>query len=200
MGLEITEYLERKDGGSDLRRIEARRQRIAVDAQKIFRRDSTDPLFVTIWWRPGAACDPRTPSAALSGSIASVVCELVLRGDTTWRADWKQRDRRQLCEYVFAVDAVPSRHSLQWESSCSAMVADAVQKIQEVLTGKESHVQTYRQACKTLWLLIVAEPVMSSYFSPDENFDSAVFETSFDRVFVYDGFVRRVIELKRTAT
>jgi hypothetical protein len=67
---------------------------------------------------------------------------------------------------------------------------------QSVLDGKEPRIPAYRESAKTVWLLIIAEANMSIWFSPDENFEGAVYRTSFNRVFLYDEFKSRVIELK----
>ena len=195
MGIEVTEYLEREIGGSELRRNEKLRGEIVRNAQVIFEQTSKSQVFAVVWWGPDVQ-DDRMPRSLLEEKIAATVSDLVLRGESTWKPNWREPGDWFLGSYIHAVDARRSRRHVDWESAVSAAVPDDVGKIQNVLNGKEPCLGAYLESAAKIWLLIVAEPAISTWFSPDENFDGAAYRTSFDRVFLYDGFKGRVIEPK----
>jgi hypothetical protein len=196
LGIEITEYLESEEGGSPLRRLEEERDAIIADAQRAFAASHTEQISVTAWWKPGCDGSIGNHAGYLSTSIAAVVSQLVRDGNTSWRPDWRVREDIILGQYLIGVDALPSKRAVLWQSSGSAMIPDPAEKLQKIIHGKASKLHGYRQSCTTVWLLIVAEPSLSTYFSPDEGFDAVVYRTPFDRVLVFDRFQHRVLPLK----
>ena len=196
LGVEITEYLESEEGGSRLRRLEVERDTIIADAQRTFEASHDEQLFVTAWWKPGWDGSIAKQAGYLSTSIAAIVAQLVRDRRTSWRPDWRVREDIQLGQYLAGVDARPSKGPVVWQSAGSAMIPDPAEKLQRIMDGKAAKLDGYRNSCTIVWLLIVAEPSLSTYFSPDEGFDDAVYRTAFDEVFVFDRFQHRVLSLK----
>ena len=70
-------------------------------------------------------------------------------------------------------------------------------RVQTVISQKDQKVSEYRKKCRNLWLLIVADNNhLSSIFSPDDDFDHAIFQTLFDRIFILDVFGNLVREVR----
>jgi hypothetical protein len=195
LGIEITEYLESEEGGSRMRRLELERDAIIADAQRAFEANHDEQLFVTAWWTPGWDGSIAHQAGYLSTSIAAIVSQLVRDRHTGWQPNWRVREDIPLGQFLMAVDVRPSKRPVPWQAAGSAMIPDPAEKLQGVIDGKASKLDGYRHSCSTVWLLIVAEPSLSTYFSPDEGFDETVYRTGFDKVFVFDRFQHRVLSL-----
>lgn len=69
--------------------------------------------------------------------------------------------------------------------------------IQKCINSKEIKAENYRKHCAEVWLLIVATGAgLSSMFdSRNEDFAQEIYSSSFDKVFLLDGFHNRVYPL-----
>jgi hypothetical protein len=196
LGVEVTEYLEPTPGGSALRRLEVQRAAIMAGAKAKFERSCDHQLFVTAWWNPGPIERLTHVASYLSDAIAAIVTTLVRNNGRNWRRDWRRREDMALGRYLFAVDVKPARCRVQWESAGSATIPDPIDKLQNILDGKAAKLAGYRKSCRSVWLLIVADPSLSTYFSPDEEFEAAVYRTAFDKVCVFDRWKGEVLSLQ----
>ena len=195
LGIEITEYLESELGGSPTRRLEVEREAIVADAQRAFEANHNDRLFVTAWWKPGSDESVARQAGYLSTSIAAIVSRLARGRQTVWQPNWRVREDIQLGRFLTAVEIRALTRTALWQSAGSAMIPEPVEKLQRIIDTKASKLDGYRRLCATVWLLIVAERSLSTYFSPDEGFDKNVYSTAFDKIFVFDRFQHRVLSL-----
>lgn len=198
LGIEITEYLSKQKGGSPRRELESRRDKIIAEAMRLFETASDAKLFVSVFWTPERK-PPREARDSLVKGIVSVVSDLLAQERaswrTPWRPDWEKSSDRILGQYLGEIWISRASGPSSWVCADGGAVGGDVQRAQAAINGKELHVAQYRSICGNVWLLIVAEIPISSYFSPDEDFDGAIFSTSFDRVFILDVFRNRVREL-----
>jgi hypothetical protein len=130
-------------------------------------------------------------------------------------------------EEILATDPAPRRHVEAWsfnrvalhplppqieylwvddargESLWGAVRADGVlvldrDRIQAEISLKEAKVAGYRQECDEVWLLLVSDG-----FSPatelrlPENIEEERFVSTFDRLFYFNNFSHKVVELRR---
>ncbi len=69
--------------------------------------------------------------------------------------------------------------------------------IQKKIHGKEQKRESYLTRCSEVWLLMVAENgVPSSYFNISPDVAEFTFQSNFDRVFYFENFDSKIIELK----
>lgn len=124
----------------------------------------------------------------MENGIVEIVSDLIAKGQQRWLPDWSKFGNELINQYLSDIWIhLSGQTENNWTSAESGMAGRDVARVQEVINGKEPRVLAYRQRCtEGVWLLIVAELRISSYFSPDEDFDGAIFRTSFDRVFVFD--------------
>jgi hypothetical protein len=203
LGIEITEYLVKQpEGGSPRRQLENLRDKVINEAKRVFETRSEEMLFVSVFWTPDRRFSSETRESLVKG-IVKVVSNLLTQDEvswrTPWRPDWEKSDDRILGQYIGEIwIARRGRGSSAWTCADGGAVGGDVQRLQATINGKEPNVAKYRgdRGSGIVWLLIVAEARISSYFSPDEDFDQSIFHTSFDRVFVLDVFRHQVRELR----
>jgi hypothetical protein len=84
-----------------------------------------------------------------------------------------------------------------WSSAGAYMVPDlTVQRIEKVICGKEARLDSYRQRCERIWLLLATDSGL-----PSSNFDVPSvlihhrFTTRFDQLFLLELFPRRLTKI-----
>jgi hypothetical protein len=194
LGIEITEYLPKNEGGSSLRRSEVLRDRILEEAKKAFERSSNDQVVVSVSWDPHQEFSPRTKTN-VAEQIAQTVIAMLANGVDWWLPDWTTSEGKSLGRHVGYIEIWPRRDPSAWTSAESGTGGGDVYRVQQIIRGKEALISKYRETCNNVWLLIVADGHLSALFSPDEDFPCAVFDTSFDQVFLFDAFHNQVRHL-----
>ena len=194
LGIEITEYSPKQPGGSPVRESEVMRDRLLEAAKKVFERSNNERFLVSISWDPHQKFSSKA-DATVAEQIAQTVNGMLANGVQLWEPDWKTAEGKSLGRHVGSIEIWPRHAARGWVSVESGTGGDDVRRVQETIRGKEPYASKYRNACDQVWLLIVAEARFSTYFSPDEDFPRAVFETSFNRVFLFDAFHNQVRNL-----
>ena len=187
LGIELTEYLPKQSRGSASRAFDVQHAQILDRARAAFEQLTNQQVFVSVSWAPHQALS-LTINVGLSEQIARTVLSMLVRRTDWWQPDWSTVEGRTLGRDIGDIWIWPKSSSSEWTSAESGMVGDDVRRVQATIHGKDPFVPKYRKTCDTIWLLIVAEANISTYFSPDEDFPSAVFETAFDQVFLFDAF------------
>jgi hypothetical protein len=199
LGIEITEYLPKDEGGSPLRRSEVLRDRILQEAKKTFERSSNEQVVVLVSWDPHQEFSSITKTD-VAEQVARTIINMLANDVNLWLPDWTTPEGKFLGRHIGHIDVWPHCERSAWISAESGTGGGDVFRVQQVIRGKETLVSKYRETCDNVWLLIVAEGHLSTFFSPDEDFPSAVFDTSFDQVFVFDAFHHQVRQLATRAT
>jgi hypothetical protein len=199
LGVEITEYLPKIEGGSSLRRSEVLRDRILQEAKKAFERSSNEQVVVSVSWDPHQEFSPIT-KADVAEKIARTVTNMLANGVNWWLPDWTTTEGKFLGRHISDISIWPKCKQSAWTSAESGTLGGDVCRIQQIIRGKEALVLKYRETCSKVWLLIVAEGHLSTFFSPDEDFSTAVFDTSFDLIFLFDAFRNQVRRLATRAS
>jgi len=69
--------------------------------------------------------------------------------------------------------------------------------VQSVIDKKDLRCSDYRKRCEELWLLVVADGfACSSWFTVEPDIITHAFVASFDRVFLFQNFEKKVFELR----
>jgi len=117
----------------------------------------------------------------------------------SWRISWDQFHEPTLEKYVAEVSIylIGDQGQSCWSSAPAFWLWETEQRVQVALDEKEPKASEYRNFCRELWLLIVADRSwLSSKFFPDQNFAKATFSSSFDRAFLLDEASSFVYELR----
>ena len=68
--------------------------------------------------------------------------------------------------------------------------------IQQKIDAKDSKVKNYLTRCSEVWLVLVADNgVLSSYFNISQEVANLTYQSLFNRVFYFENFDRKVVEL-----
>src|SRR5262249_51125927 len=136
-------------------------------------------------------------------TIAEALAQLVMiqtsGNGRLWRIGWEQFDEPVLQKYVaeVSIDLIGDTGRSRWGNPAAFWLWEAEQRVQAALDEKEPKASDYRNFCRELWLLIVADRTwLSSKFFPDQNFAKATFSSSFDRAFLFDEASSLVYELR----
>ncbi len=198
LGVEITEYIQDQGAkGSPVRQRESFQDNIVKEAQRHFEATHKEQLHVSVFWPPSMQ-HVKPESEFLIRGIVQTVTMLLAQGRGCWRPDLTQVDEIKLGQYIGQICLYRlNRSPSYWSCNEAGAIGHDVIRVQTVISHKDQKVSEYRKKCRHLWLLIVADNKhLSSIFSPDEDFDSATFQTSFDRVFILDVFGNRVLEVR----
>ena len=95
-----------------------------------------------------------------------------------------------------------ARFAVLTKTTCCPTDAGFVPKVepslvQSVIDRKNPRCSAYRSCCAELWLLVVADGfALSSVFIVDPEIRTHAFVASFDRVFLFQNFEKKVFELR----
>lgn len=199
LGIEVTEYvLGQGKNGSESRRLETIRRRIVRDAQSEYEKNASHCLQVSVIWAT-MDCPTTREQKAVSQALARPVAMQTLGGGRLWRMGWEQFDESVLQKYVaeISIYLVGDIGQSCWSSVPAFWLWAADKRLQKAIDEKEPKASAYRNSCRKLWLLIVADKSwLSSKFFPDENLAKATFHSSFDRAFLLDEASSLVYELR----
>jgi hypothetical protein len=162
------------------------RDRILQEAKKAFERSRNEQVVVLVSWDPHQEFSSITKTD-VAEQIARTVIDMLANGVNLWLPDWTTAEGKFLGRHIGHIDVWPHCDGSAWTSAESGTGGGDVCRVQRIIHGKEALVSKYR------------ETHLSAFFSPDEDFPSAVFGTSFDQVFLFDAFHSQVRHLETRA-
>jgi hypothetical protein len=115
LGIEITEYLPKHQGGSLLRRSEVLRDRILQEARKAFERSSNEQVVVSVSWDPHQEFSSKTKTD-LGEQIAQTVVNMLANGVNWFRSDWTMAESKLLGRHVGDIWIRPQCDRNEWIS------------------------------------------------------------------------------------
>lgn len=198
LGIEITEYsLGQGKQGSFPRQFEIVSQRITSAAKAKYEESKKTSLQVTILWTNFREC----PTNREEKRVADAIAQLVTTNTTTRIGnkfvDWGPSGDELLQKYGVQVNIYPIEGGGPscWSSAACFCFPEEAARIQVALDAKEPKVSGYRESCRELWLLIIADKrFFSSEFSPNTSLGQIKFLTSFDRVFLLETVSNSIYE------
>jgi hypothetical protein len=188
LGIEITEYsLGQSKDGSRPRQLETVHQRIAHAAQAEYELSIKRRLQVSVLWTIFNECPAKREEKSIAQAIARLVTAKTSTRQETCSAACPQFNSSLLQKYGVEVSVYPidAQGPSCWSSVACFCFPQEAPRIQAALDEKESKIPEYRQSCRNLWLLIVADGTfLSSQFHQDQTIRNTTFCSSFDRVFL----------------
>lgn len=136
LGIEITEYLPKNEGGSSLRRSEVLRDRILQEAKKAFERSSNEQVVVLISWDPHQKFSSITKTD-VAEQIARTIINMLANGvNLATRLD---NGRRQVSWTAYwSYRRWPHCDRSAWTSAESGTGGGDVCRVQQIIRGKEA--------------------------------------------------------------
>ncbi len=199
LGIEVTEYLlGQGKAGSQSRRLENVRRRIVSGAQSEYESHTHYCLQVSVLWATDD-CPAKREEKVVAQAIARIVASRTSENQRLVRVGWEQFADPIVERYVAEVSIylIGERGRSCWSSGATIWSWEAEPRIQAALDQKESKLRQYRKICDEIWLLMVADGSwLSSRFFPNETFEQAVFNSSFDRAFLLDTTKSDVHEIR----
>lgn len=199
VAIEHTRIIRPVSPGQNLRAHEKRTDDIADKAQQAFETTRSHVLQVKLYFDNRVQL-ARSDEGEIADAAAAVVAAHTPPVGEEWRLDaWRFQVSNQ--PFPRAIEAiwihnVPEWGAL-WSVARSTTVPDlTAEVVQGEIDGKEAKLESYREACDEVWLLLVVEgSAPSSHWSFERFPDDHAFATSFDRVFLYQQFKAEVREL-----
>jgi len=199
LGIEVVEFIRGQGrAGAICREREAVRSRIIQEAQLSFEVQQRQALWVMVFWR-NEEHPKRAEQKRLSQEIHRLIVSRVSEEGSSWHIKAEHLDTPLLKRHLFGIDIRRLKNAGKgcWKWPDAGFVGENINAIQALLNGKNVKVNDYRKACKTIWLLIIASTGrVSSKLHPGDPLAAVLFETAFDRVFIYDAFSESVEELQ----
>jgi hypothetical protein len=113
---------------------------------------------------------------------------------------WQMQQRglpfpRGVESYIYSL--VRTANQEVWSPAGAYMVPDlTVQRIEKVICGKEARLDSYRQHCERIWLLLATDSGLpANHFNVPEPLIQNRYTTRFDQLFLLELFPRRLTKL-----
>jgi hypothetical protein len=197
IGIEHTELFHPGPShGHSLQAQDGLARRIVDEAEKLFSTKCSQPLLVQIRFMSRSKMGKQDV-----GRIAEMICHLVddAVADLPTFATLTRtpQNAERFPAEVSCIEVVRQSRDTRWCCSGNSFVRElSPEQLQATIDKKEQKVNSYREKCAEIWLLIVADDVR-----PPSTLDlapSAVthpYATTFDRVFVFWDAKRKYVEL-----
>jgi hypothetical protein len=210
LGIEHTR-LYRKDAalpdGQQMLPQEKLHAQLAERSRQFFHEYSNQSLYVTIDFDEPFNYQ-RSDVEEVAQELAQSVLDMTTRGrepdaysSAIWVFSWQARQLgipfpKGVHCYGYRVEQNPAYEL--WSPSYGYPVPElSTQRIADVISEKESRIDSYRARCDVIWLLMVTGVGMpSSHYDIPDDVSQYPFTTSFDRVFLLEPFHQRLLELR----
>lgn len=203
IGIEVVEYIrgqkpDKGNGGSELRKDENIRNKVARLARAKFEARDSAPLLVQFYWYPH-----RHFKQADVERLASFAAALIFNSglQEALRSTWIRQDQladtplEQFVASIFVM-RVRTQQQSQWSNAEFGFPEISIDELQNLVLSKEKKIASYLGKCDSVWLLIVAD---GQHISSIAELSNAVrqypFQSHFQRVFFFNLVDQSVITL-----
>ncbi len=203
LAIEITRFFsDQTEKESKLKKLQSIRDSILERAQQIYSEKSQSRLSVGVFWQGEAPLENEYDFKLLAFALVDAVHEATKHFESAVSLEWEQLKDTPLCHHVdcIQIQKLNGNGRSLWQHSMFGGFSAHPQAIKTSLQKKESNVPRYRKFCSTVWLLIVADgsQIHSQIDGSDPALNS-IFQSSFDRVFIYDVFEGWIKEIRLNA-
>jgi hypothetical protein len=193
-GVEVTRILHQS-----LKRTESEREAVVSEACRLYERKGLPHLHISVHLGAETAFNRRNRNT-FATALADIVAANV-PGPNDWAEVVNNWENPQVFPYeIHSVQILRNRVLSRnyWTiPTWGWIMENFTEKLQEVITSKESRIRGYDSECNELWLLVVAEnSTAAAGFDPSESTLAHPYVSSFNRVFFLDLFKREIFELK----
>ncbi len=201
LGIEITQLFQTPAPSKrPLQEQESLRKRIVDEAQSQYNLLGNRPIWVTIYFNHNYLLKKRDVKA-LGDKVAGIVQRNIPSPNGPAKDevyDWVNRD--YFPEQISRVSVRNGRKNLWSPSDFGFFPSLTPKEIQTELNRKNKLYKTYQKKCSSVWLIIVLDGsnLSSTFDVDDRDINAHVYNTAFDRVFLFENFSRRHVELLHT--
>jgi hypothetical protein len=203
IGIEMQEFIQGAGGeGAAGRKHESLRAKVMRRAQETFEADHPGThLYVYGYW--GGRAPEGKDVAQLAKQLAGLVWKLLppppLEGEYVSHRSptYDELEEVGLLRYLANLDVglyPPATYGL-WAASEAGHFSQDLNDMQTQVHAKESKVESYRQSCSELWLVLYGLALPSGYFDVDV-LTGVQMESSFDHVAFIDAVSGRNVALR----
>ncbi len=181
-----------------LKEQESLEQRIVDRAKEIYESSGGAPLYITVMFDSKIRLSVRDIES-IAASLKGIVCRYIPNvGEPFVLEGWRfgSEGCSPSVRTIF-IDRPDNSCEMFWGVGRGGAVPDlASEQIRERIEDKEAKLGNYLSRCSKIWLLIVEDGFgPSSYFVISDEVKKQIYESSFDRIFLFRNFSREVIEL-----
>lgn len=200
IGIEIVDYIRGQvKGESKERRNEVLWQKVADEARKKFEAKFTDPLLVHFFWNNRHILRQSEISQLADSAVEIIERHVPVQLFEKIRIGSDELEDTLIETACHSISVLRVRNEKQslWSFVSAGFTEVQNNEIQYLLDSKNDKVQDYLHSCDTVWLIMVAD---GRYISSNIDITSTavnnVYETLFERVFIYDRISKIVIPLR----
>lgn len=201
-GIELTRvYREDRERGIPYRQAEGIWDQVLSGAHTEWPRLGLPPVTVYVRTIPGAV-PARVDITRVVGELVSFVSTRVPTENesASYEPDWRSWEPLALPEGVARIDiSRPSYHTTTyWFMPRSGMVPDlSSELLQKSIDAKNARLRRYSAAPPSNWLVLIVEgSAPSSTFTITPEAREHIYESAFQRTFLFDVFAGRTFELE----
>ena len=199
VGVELTElYWEEASGALPHQAIEALRARIAEAAWRKYDVKGLSPVHVSVHFNPSYVLGKRDVPR-LSDAIADWAASHIPAAGTSFSEEYEWENRAYFPKEVdqLSIFNFAGFEESFFSSPGAAFIPELCRNdIERALRLKEPKVETYRTKCEEVWLLINCDGGrLSNVFKLSDGVLDEVFDSSFDRAFLFQHVAEKVHEL-----
>ena len=191
LGIEHTQiFYEEKDGIIPQEQENIIRKIIERAQKEYINKDGT-PLIISVFFN---SLDKLNNKHIYS--LPSILVDLVIKNK--WKGSIEYDDGLPDEIGLIHIHHIKDLNFVEWNNPMSGWIDQMTDdKIENVIKGKGLKIERYRKKSNYLWLLIVADGFnSSSLFSYKGMFKNKIYETDFDKVFIFESFSKIYFELK----
>ena len=197
IGIEVTK-LHHKAASQSLKRQESEQQALVNQALKIFETKSNAWLHVSVHFGSYTQFNKRNRKQ-FSEAIANLVLANTPNQDGPVFLENHWSDPQDFPYEISSIGIyrLPAQKRNHWTIPSTGFVQENfIPELQDIMSNKGNLLQDYQQ-CAEYWLLIVAQNnSASTFFDPSAATLGHKYTSQFNRVFLLEGFHRRVSELE----
>lgn len=203
-GIEITDYRRgrtQEKGGSAMHRSEETLKKLAKMAHQIYKRNHSEPIFVTLQCNLQEA-PAKMKLEQLASTLADIVGQHIPQElHAKMKIDYSDLQGTVLDPFVHSIYVQRMRDDSG--DGCGVLSAGFIsattEELQGIINDKDPKVQEYLTRCDEVSLLIVAESILdlSGIISFSQDVLSHKYTTGFKRVLFHDRATKKVHILKK---
>jgi hypothetical protein len=199
-GIELTELFHPAPAeGLPSQANESLENRTVAKAKQLYESFGGPPLIVRVGFSSQAGLT-KSRIQSLAPQIAELVSHSTPATDERVRLhnQWRSNDTFPVEIDSIAIARPSYIKKTHWSTSrAGGLWHPTTAEIQAVISGKDKLVESYRKKCASVWLLMITSgEVPSQLIEPPLATLCHSYVTSFDRVFSFESFGRRVHELQ----
>ena len=206
LGIELREFNRRLPGEKDSKQREEQelRSKLAGRAREHYHSTHTIPLQVQFFGGSNIASAqksglwkkfPKTAAGIVSKNIPSEPFEDI------W-LEFEDLEGTGLEYFLDSMNIVRLREGYgAWTFSESAMIGVSVEEIRGEIIRKEEKITQYFGKCSKVWFILVVDSYsgLSTFVDLPPELNRTVFETKFDRIYIYSRLRKWIIALKTSS-